>query len=128
MPDQGFLDGKTISRDSNYTSLFMKHSCFLRVGGWRVSVFSHLYFKCRQTRGRLLNYWNGYQKLNINRVKWSWRKIELQENHFWEYLCLDLHIARALTALSLTLSTKIHVRFLVIKAAPFQHFGTCIYM
>ena len=80
-----FSDGKTISRGNNYTSLFMKHSCFLRVGGWRVSMFSHLYFKCWKTTGRLLNSWNGYQKLHINIVKWSWRKMELEKNNFWKY-------------------------------------------
>ena len=80
-----FSDGKTITRGNNYTSLFMKRSCFLRVGGWRVSMFSHLYFKCWKTRGRLLNSWNGYQKLHINIVKWSWRKMELEKNLFWEY-------------------------------------------
>ena len=63
------------ARLNNYTSLFMKHSCFFRVGGWRVSMFSNLFFKCWQTRGELLNSWNGYQKLHINRVKWNWRKI-----------------------------------------------------
>ena len=80
-----FLDGKTISPGNNYTSLFMKHSCFLRVRGWKVSMFSHLYFKCWQTRGRLLNSWNGYQKLHIIRAKWSWRKMELEKNHFCGY-------------------------------------------
>ena len=68
VPDQGFLNGKTISRGNNYTFLFLKHSCFLRMGSWRVSMFSYLYFKCWQTRGSLLNSWNGYQKLYINRV------------------------------------------------------------
>ena len=53
MPNQGFLDGKTISRGNNYTSLFMKHSCFLRVGDWRVRMILHLCFKCWHTRGRL---------------------------------------------------------------------------
>ena len=66
-----FLYGKAISHGNNYTSLFMKHSCFLRVGGWRVSMFFHLNFKCWQTRGRFLISWNGYQKLYINRVRWS---------------------------------------------------------
>ena len=78
MPDQGFLDGKTISRGNNCTSLFMNHSCFC-VGGWRVSRFSHLYFKCWQTRGRHLNSWNGYQKLYINRVSSGWRKTKLEK-------------------------------------------------
>ena len=32
VPDQGFLNGKTISRGNNYTFLFLKHSCFLRMG------------------------------------------------------------------------------------------------
>ena len=54
--------------------------------------------------------------------------MESEKNHFWEYQCLDIHIARALTAPSLTLSTKIHVHFLVIQAAPFQHFGTDMYL
>ena len=61
------------------------NSCFLRVGDWRVSMFSHLYFKCWQTRGRLLNSWNGYQKLHFIRAKWSWRKMELEKNQFWGY-------------------------------------------
>ena len=74
-----FLDGKTIPCGNNYTSLFMKHSCFLRVGGWRVNMLSHLYFKCWQTRGRLLNSWNGYQKLHIIRANWSWRKMALEK-------------------------------------------------
>ena len=97
MPDQGFLDGKTISRGNNYTSLFMKRSCFLRVGGWRVSMFSHLYFKCWQTRGRLLNSWNGYQKLHINRVQWIWRKMQLEKNRllpvlvFWHPYCSSIN-------------------------------------
>ena len=65
--------------------LFMKHNCFLCVGGWRVSMFSHLYFKCWQTRGRLWNSWNCYQKLHINGIKWSWRKMELEKNYFGEY-------------------------------------------
>ena len=34
-------------------------------------MFSYLYFKCCEIRGRLLNSWNGYQKLYINKVKWS---------------------------------------------------------
>ena len=33
VPDQGFLDGKAISRGNNYTYLFMKHSGFLCAGG-----------------------------------------------------------------------------------------------
>ena len=82
MPDQCLLDGKTISPGNNYTSLFMKHSCFLGVGDWKVSMFSHLYFECWQTRGRLLNSWNGYQKLHIIRAKWSWRKMELEKNPY----------------------------------------------
>ena len=82
MPDQCFLDGKTISCGNNHTSLFMKHICFLRVEDWRVSMFSHLYFKRWQTRGRLLNSWNGYQKLHIVRAKWSWRKMELEKKSF----------------------------------------------
>ena len=81
MSDQGFLDGKTISCGNSYISLFIKHSYFLRVGGWRVSIISHLYIKCWQTRGRLLNSWNSYQKLHINRVKWSLRKMELEKNN-----------------------------------------------
>ena len=40
--------------------------------------------------------------------------MELEKNHFGEYECLEIHIARALTALSLTLSAKIHVHFIVI--------------
>ena len=39
--------------------------------------------------------------------------MELEKNHFWEYY-LGIHFARALTALSLTLSAKMHVHFLVI--------------
>ena len=57
MPEQGFLDGKAVSRGNNYASLFIKHGCFLRIGGGRVSMFLHLYFKCWQMRGRLLNSW-----------------------------------------------------------------------
>ena len=33
--------------------------------GWRVRIFSYIYSKCWWTRGRLLNFWNGYQKLHI---------------------------------------------------------------
>ena len=41
--------------------------------------------------------------------------MELEKNNFLvEYLCLGIHISRALTALRLTLSTKIHVHFIVI--------------
>ena len=87
-----------------------------------LSMFSHLYFKCWPTRGRLLNSQNGYQKLYINIVRQSQRKMELEKNHFWECQCLGIHIARALTAPSLTLSTKIHVHFIVIQAAPLTTF------
>ena len=48
--------------------------------------------------------------------------MELEKNHFWEYLCLGIHIFRALTALRLTLGTKIHVHFIAIYAAPLTTF------
>ena len=70
-------------------------------------MFSHLYFKCRQTRGRLRNSPNDCRKLYINSVRSSKRKLDLEKNQFWEYLCLDIQIARAVTALSLTLSTNL---------------------
>ena len=82
MPDQGFLGDKTISRGNSYASLFKKQSCFLRVGNWRVKIFSNLHFKCYQTRGRGLNSWNGYQKLCI-RVRLSQRKIILGSTSVW---------------------------------------------
>ena len=39
------------------------HSCFLLVGARGVRLFSYLYFNCWETRERLLNSWEGYQKL-----------------------------------------------------------------
>ena len=80
-----FLDGKMISYSNNYTSLSLKHSCFLRFGGWSVSMLSYLYFKCYQTRARLLNSRNEYQKLHINRVRWSKRKMDSEKSQFWQY-------------------------------------------
>ena len=58
-----FLDGKTISFGNGYTSLLLKHSFFLRVQGWKVSMFSYLCFKYWEAGGILLTYWNDYQKL-----------------------------------------------------------------
>ena len=75
-----FLDGKMISCSNNYTFLSLKHICFLRFGGWSVSMLSYLYFKCYQTRARLLNSRNEYQKLHINRVRWSKRKLDLEKS------------------------------------------------
>ena len=46
---KAFLDAKTLSCGNNYTSLFLKHSFFLRVVGWRVIMFSYLYFICWQS-------------------------------------------------------------------------------
>ena len=80
-----FSDGKMIFCSNNYTSLSLKHSCFLRFGGWSVSMLSYLYFKCYQTRARLLSSRNEYQKLHINRVRWSKRKMDLEKSQFWEY-------------------------------------------
>ena len=80
---------------------------FSVLGASRVTMFSHLYFKCRQTRGRLRNSPNDCRKLYINSVRSSKRKLDLEKNQFWEYLCLDIQIARAVTALSLTLSTNL---------------------
>ena len=57
------LDGKTIFCGNGYTSLFLKHSFFLRVQGWKVSMFPYLCFKYWETRGILLTYWNDYPKL-----------------------------------------------------------------
>ena len=56
------------------------------------------------------------------------KKAELEKNHFQEYQCLGVHVAQAVTALSLTLSMKMQVHFLVIQAAPFQHFWRCTYI
>ena len=55
------------------------------------------------------------------------KKNGVREKSFWECQCLDIHIARALTALSLTLSMKIHVHLIVIQPAPFQHFIPTIF-
>ena len=90
-----FLYGKTISCSNNYTSLFMKLSCFLRVGGWRVSMLSHLHFKCWQARGRLLNSGNGYQKLHIIKAKWSSRKMALEKAGIcWSINSTDFNVER----------------------------------
>ena len=64
-----FLGSKTISHGNSYTSLTLKHNCFLCVWCWKVRIFLYLYSKCWQRRGRLLNSWNGYQKLH-NSVNW----------------------------------------------------------
>ena len=82
MPDQGFLDGKTASRGNNCTSLFTKHSCFLRVGGWSVSMFSHLYLKSWQMRGRLLNSGNGYQSYKIVELE-ELERNGIRKKPFW---------------------------------------------
>ena len=50
---------------NNYASLSLKRNCLMCVWGWRVRIFSYIYSKCWWTRGRLLNFWNGYQKLHI---------------------------------------------------------------
>ena len=85
MPDQGFLDGKTASRGNNCTSLFTKRSCFLRVGGWSVSMFSHLYLKSWQTRGRLLNSGNGYQSYKIVELE-ELERNGIRKKPFWGVL------------------------------------------
>ena len=54
---------------NNHTSPSLKHNCFVCVWGRRVRIFSYIYSKCWWTRGRLLNFWNGYQKLLIA-VNW----------------------------------------------------------
>ena len=37
--------------------------------GLKKRMYSCLYFKCLQTRGRLVNTWNGFQKLYI-KIDW----------------------------------------------------------
>ena len=85
MPDQGFLDGKTASRGNNCTSLFTKHICFLHAGGWSVSMFSHLYLKSWQTRGRLLNSGNGYQSYKIVELE-ELERNGIRKKPFWGVL------------------------------------------
>ena len=58
---------------------------FSVLGVWRVTMFSYLYFKFCQTRGRLWNSPNDCQKLYINRVRRRKRKLDLEKNQFWEY-------------------------------------------
>ena len=64
-----FWGGKTIFCRNNYASLSLKHSCFLRVGGRRIRMFSCLYFNYWQNRDILLNSGNSYQKLYIT-INW----------------------------------------------------------
>lgn len=60
-----FWGFKAIFRGNNYTSPSMKHSCFLRDRDWSVRMFPYLSGNDWQTRGTLLNYWHGYQKLYL---------------------------------------------------------------
>ena len=65
--------------------LYPWNSRFHCFGAWGVTMFSNPHFKCCQTRGRLWNSLNDYQKLYTNRVRWSKKKLDLEKNQFWKY-------------------------------------------
>ena len=64
-------------------------AAFSALEAWEVSMFSHFYFKCWDARERLLNSWNGYQKLHINRLKWSYRKIIFESTSVWASILVE---------------------------------------
>ena len=79
-----------LSRDNSYTSIYLKHRCFLCSDGWMVRMFSFLYFRSLVNKRLSLNTGDSCQKLYLAvncfgyNVRWSILSKPLALNK-WEW-------------------------------------------